>query len=307
MDPATIDGKFGPMTEQKVKIFQAAHELPNGGEVDEPTGRALDLPFWDAERARTLDPPFRDPNKFPAGHQFVFESSLAGGYFSDRPDRPFVSADVQTKRAIRANNAGALNISQWQTKMPGYVGNTQPDNAGNKTTIYLSPEDSVHAWYNLIVVRYEQAYQLISHGSGSTINIRRLAKAYGLGAPDKADDALTDNERNVVNDYLAGWRKWSVRTARPVVLEPGTEIDPLNDPQMLSLAASMFSHEASVATPLLDAQIQNGIDESRASAPGTGPEEIDSASIHQEENESSLERFQFVLRKLGGEISPENE
>src|SRR5262249_51922872 len=131
--------------------------------------------------------------------------------------------------------------------------------------------------------------------------------AYGLGDPDKADNTLTADERNVVNDYLAGWRRWSIRTARPVVLEPETEIDPHNNAHMLSLAAGMFSHEASVATPLLDAQIQDGVDRGRASPPPAAPEEIESVSIREAETESSLERLQFVLRKLKGEINSENE
>ena len=310
MPAASVDGKYGPITEGKVKSFQAAHHLPNDGKVDEATGRALDLPFWDAQHSRTLNSPFSDADKFSPAHQFVFRSFQEAGYFSDRPDRPFVPGDIRTRRANRTNNPGALNISGWQKEMPGYVGRTQPDNAGNKTTIYLSPEDGVHAWYKLIVVRYEQLYQLISHGSGSTVNIKRLAKAYGFGKPDKADSALTNDERNVVNDYLAGWRKWSIRTARSVILDPGTEVDPDDDTHMVSLASGMFSHEASSATPLTDVQIQDGIDRGRAPQPAEAAApmaEDELANARQAETESSLERFQFVLRRLRGELSPEEE
>lgn len=311
MPAASVDGKYGPITEGKVKSFQVAHHLPNDGKVDEATGRALDLPFWDGQHSRTLNPPFRDENKFPPAHQFVFRSFHEGGYFSDRPDRPVFSGDVRTRRAIRTNNPGALNISPWQRAMPGYVGQTHADNSSalNRTTIYLSPEDGVHAWYKLIVVIYEQLYHLISHGSGSTINVKRLAKAYGLGKPDKADNELTDEQQAVVDDYLAGWKKWSIRTVRPVVLDPNTEIDPNNNTHMLSLASGMFSHEASGPTPLLDAQIQDGIDRGSAvptSAPALiGEDEL--VDMQQAETESSLERFQFVLRKLRGELSAEEE
>jgi len=306
MPAAEIDGKFGPKTETELKSFQRSKGITNDGKVDERTGRALDLPYWDAQQMRMLDVPFRDPNKFPATHQFVFRSSQDGGHFSHRPDR-FVSGDPRTKRAIRTNNPGALNISQWQKALPGYVGRTQSDSsaAANKTTIYLSAEDGVHAWYLLIVVRYEQIFHLISHGTGSTINVRRLAKAYGIGDPDKPDGALSGDQRDVVNAYLGGWKKWSTRPAGAVVLEPGTELDPQNSGHMLSLARAMFSHEASLATPLLDAQIQYGIDRARAPGPlgeaaAPSPAGEDLARARQEEIESSLERFQSVLGKLRG-------
>jgi hypothetical protein len=167
----------------------------------------------------------------------------------------------------------------------------------NKTTIYLTPEDGVQAWYTLIVLRYEQLFHLISHGTGSTINIRRLAKTYGLGAPDKPDSALSSDERDVVNDYLAGWKKWSKRPPRPIVLEPGTEIKPNDTAQMLVLACAMFSHEASLATPLLDVQIKDGIDRAIALHPVTS-EEGDLTATSQDEIASSLERFQSVLDRL---------
>ena len=94
--------------------------------------------------------------------------------------------------------------------MQGYIGRSQADLAGNKTTIYLTPENGVAAWYELIVVRYERAFQLISGGStGTTINVERFAKAYGFGRPDKPNEQLNDDERRVMDHYLSGWRKWS--------------------------------------------------------------------------------------------------
>jgi D-alanyl-D-alanine carboxypeptidase len=298
LSSSDIDGKFGPTTELKVKSFQSSNEIPPDGRVDERTGRTLRLPYWDAQIVRELDPPFRDPDKFPAGHQFAFRSSHEGGHFAHDP-KQFISGDPRTKRAVRTNNPGALNISAWQKAMPGYVGRTQADNSAsaNKTTIYLAPEDGVQAWYTLIVHRYEQLFHLISHGTGSTINIRRLAKTYGLGAPDKADNALSNDERDVVNSYLAGWKKWSTRPPRTIVLEASTEIDPNNTAHMLTLASAMFSHEASLATPLLDVQMEDGINRARAPHPMTS-EEADMATATQAEVASSLERFQSVLGRL---------
>lgn len=295
-----VDGLFGSGTEREVKSFQRSKMIPDDGKVDERTGRALDLPFWDMRIVRTLEPPFRDPDRFPASHQIEFGTAHEGGYFSHRPEQ-FISGNPRTKRAIRTNNPGALNISQWQKAMPGYVGRTQADNsaAANKTTIYLTPEDGVQAWYTLIVHRYEQLFHLISHGTGNTINIRRLAKTYGLGAPDKADSALSSDERDVVNHYLAGWKKWSTRPPRPIILEPGTEIAPNNTAHMLILASAMFSHEASLTTPLMDVQIEDGINRARAPQPVTS-EEADLTAASREEVASSLERFQSVLRRLRG-------
>jgi D-alanyl-D-alanine carboxypeptidase len=166
------------MTEAKVKSFQKSKGLTEDGRVDERTGRALVLPYWDAQVTRTLDPPFRDSDVFPTGHQFIFRSQYPGGHFGSSPDQ-FVSNDPRTKRAIRTNNPGALNISQWQKSMAGYVGRTQPDSSSsaNKTTIYLSPEQGITAWCILVVQRYEQIYHLISsHGTGRKGRYNRLGR-----------------------------------------------------------------------------------------------------------------------------------
>ncbi|MGO8557565.1 hypothetical protein ACC724_37925, partial [Rhizobium ruizarguesonis] len=45
------------------------------------------------------------------------------GWFSAAPN------DSSINRAIRTNNPGALNISNWQKQRPGYVGYTDPDHA----------------------------------------------------------------------------------------------------------------------------------------------------------------------------------
>src|SRR5262245_49022890 len=104
---ADIDGKFGAATELKVKAFQTSKGIQADGRVDQQTGHELDLPYWDAEQVRTLDPPFRDSDRFPIAHEFAFRSSQQGGHYSHRPDK-FVSGNPRTKRSIRTNNPGAL-------------------------------------------------------------------------------------------------------------------------------------------------------------------------------------------------------
>jgi D-alanyl-D-alanine carboxypeptidase len=256
LSSAAIDGKFAVATEAAVKEFQRQENLAPDGRVGEETGRRLRLPFWDDLIARTLEAPFRDPDHFPPDHQFAFGSEFEGGFFSSEPER-FITGQARTVRALRTNNPGALNVSAWQEQLPGYVGRTNADGAGNRTTIYLTPEKGVSAWYELIVIRYEHSYQLISHGGG-TINLKRLAKAYGLGNPDLPDNAMTPAQRQIVDGYLGGWKKWSGRISG-IELLATTEINPSAPSEMVRLGAAMFSHEASFATPLLSAQIAAGI------------------------------------------------
>ena len=255
------DGKFGLATEDRVKRFQRENGLAESGRVDEETGRkpGLGLPYWDTKIERKLETPFRDPDKFPnVDHSFPFKAEIETGHFSSRPER-FISGDRRTFRAVRTNNPGAINISDWQKRIQGYIGRSQADSAGNKTTIYLTPENGVAAWYELIVVRYERAFQLISGGStGTTINVERLAKAYGFGGPDKPNEQLNDDERRVMDHYLSGWRKWSGMIFG-VNLQTSSEIDPTDPKRMLILGGAMFSHESSFATPLTSAQIVEGI------------------------------------------------
>ncbi|HEY1083566.1 MAG TPA: peptidoglycan-binding domain-containing protein [Prosthecobacter sp.] len=253
-----VDGKFGSGTETRVKQHQQQKGLPVTGIVDEATGRSLGLPYWDTQIVRQLQEPFRDPGLFPsAQHNFAFKAEVAGGHFSSRPERR-IQGDPGTLRALRTNNPGALNISTWQRQMPGYVGRTEDDGSGNKTSIYISPEKGVGAWYHLVVVRYEQLFQLISGGTGSSINVKRLAKAYGFGRPGKADANLTPQERAAMNDYLSGWTKWSQRiNGQPL---PGErEIAIASSSELMLLANAMFSHEASMATPLTKEQVEEGI------------------------------------------------
>ncbi len=160
----SADGLFGPTTEGKVKEFQRNNGIPESGEVDKVTGNKLKLPYWTAEESRNdLQTPIRDPDQFSAGHEFVLKSEIdptpprGGGHFCHEPDR-FISGvlNKRTVRALRPNNPGALNISNWQKSMPGYVGKTIDDGSGNETTIYVTPEKGVIAWHELIVVLYSQ-------------------------------------------------------------------------------------------------------------------------------------------------------
>ena len=255
MPTSEVDGKFGALTERAVKAFQTTKGLSETGGVDKVTGEQLSLPFWTRETRRTLQPPFRDP-QFEDNHEFRFRSLTEGCYFSAQPER-FISGNALTKRALRANNPGALNISSWQKKLSGYCGKTPPDSAGNETTIYESPEEGIAAWYELIVFRYEKMFGLISGGTGRTINLERLARTDGLGKPD---GALSSSEKSVVAVYTAGWNKWSKHTNSKSVLLPETEIDPNSIEEITVLGRAMFCHELGDFSPLTDDQISQGIE-----------------------------------------------
>lgn len=168
----------------------------------------------------------------------VFFDSLAGGFYSADPD------DLTVRRSIRTNNPGALNISEWQKKLRGYVGFTFPDNSPdkNRTTIYRTPEHGVAAWYVLLADRYGFA-------KTGSFTIERLARKYaGSGASEAA-----------VSTYVAGWRKASGNQ-----LEGSTIIKLSSDNELLTLARAMFHHEIGKKSPLSDAQIKYGISHQRA-------------------------------------------
>jgi D-alanyl-D-alanine carboxypeptidase len=248
---AAVDGLFGAATEAKVMEFQGREGLPVDGRVAEQTGRRLRLPYWDAQTVRAdLAVPFRDPNQFAEGHEFVFRSEIQeGGHFSSQPER-FVPGTVNkgTVRALRTNNPGALNISRWQKSLSGYTGETLDDGHGNRTTIYETPEKGVGAWYELVVVLYSRKPGYLQNG---TFSLGRLARAYAgvpLDTPD-GDPA--------VQGYLAGWGKWSARI--PDSQLQTSVIDPTSTDQLRRLAIAMFSHESSFATPLIASQVEKGI------------------------------------------------
>ena len=97
---------------------------------------------------------------------------------------------MSVKRSIRTNNPGALNISNWQKTFPGYAGKTPPDGAGNVTTIYVTPEHGVAAWYHLLTDRY-------GYGEDGSFVLLKLARKY---AGVNSDDAPA------VKSYIKGWR-----------------------------------------------------------------------------------------------------
>lgn len=169
----------------------------------------------------------------------AFDSLLAAGWFSAAPN------DTSVNRAIRTNNPGALNISNWQKSRPGYVGITPADGGGNRTTIYRTPEHGVGAWYHLLARVYR--FDRTGH-----FTLTELASAYA-GGDEKA-----------AKIYLEGWRLWSGGALKDDTV---THLD--DDAELVTLAKAMFGHEAAQRSPLHDDQIAWAIDQERA---GTLPE-----------------------------------
>ena len=161
-----------------------------------------------------------------------YRSLTPGGFFSSTP------FDLSVKRSIRTNNPGALNISAWQRAFPGYVGQTQPDGAGNRTAIYVTPEHGIAAWFHLLTDRY-------GFGQNGSIQISDLARRYA-GVPSATHPAA--------RSYVAGWRRHSGNVLS------GTSVVRLNnDPEMVTLAKGMFGHEIGAASPLSAAQVTNAL------------------------------------------------
>ena len=168
-----------------------------------------------------------------------YRSLTQGGAFSADP------FDLSVKRSIRTNNPGALNISAWQKNFPGFAGITQPDNAGNRTTIYVTPEHGIGAWHFLLTDRY-------GFGAAGKLVLEDLARRYA-GVPSTAHPA--------VKGYVAGWRKWSGN-----VLTATSTLALDDDQDMLALARGMFGHEIGGTSPLTDPQIINGLKLKRTAA-----------------------------------------
>jgi hypothetical protein len=181
------------------------------------------------------------PALVPAGvlntkYGVVFASLVTNGFFSADPDDPRV------RRSIRTNNPGALNFSDWQMRRLGFVGVSQPDNSpdANVTTIYRTPEHGIAAWYHLVVKGYQFP--------GGNFSLDDLAKRYA-----------GSNNTAAIPGYVAGWNKW----LNPP-LPPTTSISVDNLASMRNLAKAMFSHEAGMATPLHDDQIDYALQQERA-------------------------------------------
>ncbi len=235
-DPGASDGLFGEMTEKAVINYQMFIGVVVDGIVGRETGTSLGLPFWDADQAGGggdgggggAAPAPAAGGVFNPKYGVTFQSLVPGGTFSADPD------DLQVKRAVRTNNPGALNISNWQKSFAGYVGVTFADHAGNKTTIYRTPEHGVAAWYNLLANRY-------GFGMNGSFKLSRLARRY---AGANSDDAPA------VKAYLKGWKAWSngdLKKNTVVRLDSASEV--------LRLARAMFAHESGDPSPLKDEQI----------------------------------------------------
>lgn len=264
-----VDGLFGPNTEKAVTKFQARKKLPETGKIDRATGEALGLPFWTKDVTRTLDPPFRDDGIFPTGEKFVFQSNVDMGFFSSWPDAAYDSSNILTRRALRTNNPGALNISSWQKKLPGYVGMTHPDNSPNKnqTTVYSAPEYGVAAWGVLLKDRYFK-------GKKDPVSLGTIIDKYRGGISREP--------------YLAGYKKYSNGKLTEDYL-----VDLYNAAELAILALASFSHEFGNWYPLTDDQISSGFAlADRMIAAGVLPStssEVDALQIDAEDEDQYAE------------------
>ena len=183
--------------------------------------------------ALSVLPPIFAP---PAGT--TFGALVAGGFFSADP----TDHGVHRAKSIRTNNPGALNISSWQPARKGFVGTTQPDQDGNATTIYRTPEHGVASWFHLLSDRY-------GFGAAGSFAIRTLARRYAGSRPAPGK----------VEEYVIAWVRLSEGA-----LTSSTVIDITSDPAMLRLAKAMFHHEAGESTPVHDDQILFGIQRERS-------------------------------------------
>ncbi|MFZ2029413.1 MAG: hypothetical protein WAU68_03815 [Vitreimonas sp.] len=156
-----------------------------------------------------------------------FGSLVPGGYFCATPE------DLSIRRSVRTNNPGALNISSWQRQRLGYVGVTQPDSAGNITTIYRTPEHGVAAWYHLISSRYGL----------TNFSLRDLAVKYAGTSAAQPVDA-----------YVSGWSHWW-----PGQTPPPASMSVANIGDMLALGKAMFAHEIGGFSPVHTDQIEFGV------------------------------------------------
>ncbi len=231
---SAVDGLFGSQTTSAVKSFQTTRRMTVDGIVGIQTGKAIGLPFWDANKARYLAPPFRDGAKYPEGTEFRFRSLIGiGNFFSGQPDADYSSSNTLTRRALRTNNPGAINISKWQRdSMRGYVGCTLPDRYGNQTAVYETPEHGVAAWGFL------------------------LRKIYFKGKKDKVTiGAIVDKYRggNPRDPYIEGYKEYSYGK-----LVEDYEVDLYDNRELARLAIAAYSHEFGSWYPLTDEQLLAG-------------------------------------------------
>jgi D-alanyl-D-alanine carboxypeptidase len=229
-----VDGLFGARTTIAVKSFQIMHGLKTDGIVGTETGQAMGLPFWDTHIMRRLEPPFRDDAKYPQSDEFNFRSLIeTGNFFSGQPDADFSASNALTRRALRTNNPGAINISKWQRdSMKGYVGTTLPGPDGNITAIYETPEQGVAAWGFLI-------RKIYFNGKKEKVTVGEIVDKY-RGTNSRAP-------------YIDGYKKYSNG-----ILSEDYEIDLYDNAELSRFAIAAYSHELGFWYPLTDKQLLAG-------------------------------------------------
>lgn len=230
LGPSNVDLVVGPGTAEALGIrWPREHESPPPYVAPSSASGAIILP--PASPGTTSDertaPAFR---------------SLAGGPFSSDP------YNLSEKRSFRTNNPGALNVTPWQRARKGYVGSTLPDSAGNVTSIYVTPEHGIAAWYFLLSDRY-------GFKAKGSFTVGELAQRYA-GNHDVTSPAVTA--------YLRGWGKWANGA-----LVASTDIRLDDDSGLWLLARAMFSHEFGGATRVTQGQVSLALQLERE---GTLPE-----------------------------------
>src|SRR5215472_14881567 len=186
------------------------------------------------------------PGVFNPAFDAFFTALVPGGFFSADPNfrNPADPNDIRAKRSVRTNNPGAINFRPWQSDRRGFVGITEDDGHGNKTTIYSTPEYGIAAWFHLLAERY---------GFGTaprdgSFSIEQLAHKY-------AGDGASQDDINV---YLNAWATFSTPQ-----LDPQSIVHLSKNDEMLNLARALFTHESGIGMPLKDEQILFGIQHER--------------------------------------------
>jgi len=175
----------------------------------------------------------------PAFPGVLFTALVPGGFFSAEP------GNVRIRRSVRTNNPGAINDTKWQHELPGYVGKTFADNAGNVTAIYSAPEYGIAAWYVLLSERYRLRQ------AGGAFTILQLAHNYAGG----------DASQDAIDAYVVDWCRLGLTP-----LTPQSVIHLTDDQEMLNLGRAVFRHEAGEPLKINNDQILFGIQKQRANA-----------------------------------------
>lgn len=254
LGPGGADGDCGLATVAAIRLFQRQQFGPGGIDliVGPTTAEALGI-AWPAKAGDELPAelaPLETPQG-PAAQPMVtpassgpaveeakpdYRSLVAGGTFSATP------FDLSQRRSLRTNNPGALNISAWQRSFPGFVGETQPDRAGNRTSIYITPEHGIAAWHHLMTHRY-------GFGADGTITPGALARRYA---------GVASGDAPAVKAYLKGWAHHAPELGENKALELRSDED------MVLLARGMFGHEFGGPSPWKDEQVVRALALGRA-------------------------------------------